>query len=186
MAVYTQFSATQFASRPQSGSNDIAGRNAVFGARNVQIRLPQRFHRHAYIRIHPPGHILHFADRGQWLRLVQIVHGGEILIERRKNENGQIQPRCLHRQIRVRICRLLLLILDLRLDHVAMRRLARPFQLLRDLQKTPRLFQRLLRGCVLPLRHHQRVVSLGNGYCQSPAGDLRLGCRDRFCRCARL
>ena len=117
---------------------------------------------------------------------IQIVHGREILIQGRKKENGQVQPRSLHRQIRVRICRLLLLFLDLRLDHIAMRRLSRPFQLLRDLQKTSRLFQRLLRGCVLPLRHHQRVVSLGDRYGQPAACDFRLGCRDGFRRAGAL
>ena len=49
---------------------DQQGRQeSSLGAGNVQIRLAHGLHRRLHVRIHPPGHLLHFADGGQWLGL---------------------------------------------------------------------------------------------------------------------
>ena len=71
--------------------------------------------------------------------------------ERREEQHGQRQPGVFHRERRFAKRLLLLLELDLGLHDVALRDLAEPLLLLRDVEKALRLLRRLLRGRVLAL-----------------------------------
>ena len=61
-----------------------------------------------------------------------------------------------------------------------MGRLTRTLRILSELEKPSCLFQRFLRGRILPLCDHQGIERLRDRDRQPAAGYFRLGCCDRF------
>ena len=155
--------------------------------RDAEIRRPERFHRHAQVRVLVLGHSFRFRKRGQGQRRVHIIHDGEILVQSRKQQDGEIHPCRLHGEARVVERLLCLPILNLRLHHVAVRGLADALRILSDgIEMLSRVPSRL-RGRILALRNRQRVIQSGDGKCQAPPRDFRLRAGDRFrCSCAAI
>ena len=89
---------------------------------------------------------------------MEIVDHLKIFVEIAGDENRQIEARVLHAEPRVAQALILGVVLDLRLEHVAVRHLAAAFQFLRDGQDLLSLRLRQLCRCVLTLRDDEAEV----------------------------
>ena len=88
---------------------------------------------------------------------VEIVDDGEVLVQRRGEQHGQVQPRVLDGERGFRERLLLLQQLNLRLDDIGVGRLAEAFPLLRDVEESLRLRGRLLRARIATFGRDERV-----------------------------
>ena len=119
------------------------------------------------------GRSLSFAKRRQRLGSLQIIHHAEVLVEIRENQHGKFQPAAVHLELCFLQVALLLLKLNLGLDHIRVRHFAALFELLADIEKTPALGQGALRSIVLSLRHDEVVIGLHYGDNQAASRDFR-------------
>ena len=157
----------------QRGQQPAPGRcDLVIGDFVCRQRRPQ-------VRVVLLSRRLDFLKGWERLGCLQVVDDGEILVEIRKQQHGQIEPGALHGQLRFLQIALLLLRLNPRLDHVGMRDFAAVLQFLADVEESRGFCVGALRGRVLALGHHQSVVRLGHGNDQAASGDLGLGPRLR-------
>jgi hypothetical protein len=119
----------------------------------------------------------HLGERGQRFGTLKIVHHGEILVEISKKHHCEVQASALHGELRFLQIALLLLGLDVSLEHVGMGDLAPGLELLADIEKVRGFGRSSLLIRVLALRHDQAVVGLSDGDDQAAGGDFRPGAR---------
>ena len=119
---------------------------------------------------------------GRGGRRAKVVGQREVLKEVREQQHGQIQTCVLGRELGILQCALLIVGLDLRLDHVGVRHFAGLLELAAQIQEALRLIVRRLHAAYFGLRRFQSVIGLDDGNDQASCCDLGVRAGQGLCR----